>query len=394
MSIQKPMNYNKITTIFFIAGIIVMSSLYTAIPLTAEFAKDFKIPPSVATLNDVAFSITYSVSCLFYGTISEKFGRIRTILFGISGLIIICLVIGFIHSFTLLVILRAIQGVFAAAFSPISITYVTETYSPVKRMTAISFISTSFMLSGIIGQNLSEIIVSFSNWHVVYFTLTILYILLAFVIYKNIPESPVKNPQIKLLRFFNNFSDFRTNKAVLLCYGVSLTLLTMFISMYTVFNNYVTSDIIGGNETTVINAKLFGIIGMLLSLIAGRISDRIGVKNIILGALIVSTVSLILMSITTNIILLIVWSVTFVGGIAFAIPSTISKVGLTVNGNQGFFLSVNTFILFLGTAIAPILSIELNRIKSFTVQFNVIAVIGIIAIVIALFLPRRKNEIR
>ncbi|MBI5972956.1 MFS transporter [Staphylococcus caledonicus] len=391
---QKPMNYNKITTIFFIAGIIVMSSLYTAIPLTAEFAKDFKIPPSVATLNGVAFSITYSVSCLFYGTISEKFGRIRTILFGISGLIIICLVIGFIHSFTLLVILRAIQGVFAAAFSPISITYVTETYSPVKRMTAISFISTSFMLSGIIGQNLSEIIVSFSNWHVVYFTLTILYILLAFVIYKNIPESPVKNPQIKLLRFFNNFSDFRTNKAVLLCYGVSLTLLTMFISMYTVFNNYVTSDIIGGNETTAINAKLFGIIGMLLSLIAGRISDRIGVKNIILGALIVSTVSLILMSITTNIILLIVWSVTFVGGIAFAIPSTISKVGLTVNGNQGFFLSVNTFILFLGTAIAPILSIELNRIKSFTVQFNVIAVIGIIAIVIALFLPRKKNEIR
>ena len=46
----------------------------------------------------------------------------------------------------------------------------TETYSPVKRMTAISFISTSFMLSGIIGQNLSEIIVGFSNWHMVYFT--------------------------------------------------------------------------------------------------------------------------------------------------------------------------------------------------------------------------------
>ena len=57
--------------------------------------------------------------------------------------------------------LRAIQGIFAAAFSPVSITYVTETYSPVKRMTAISFISTSFMLSGIIGQNLSEIIVGF-----------------------------------------------------------------------------------------------------------------------------------------------------------------------------------------------------------------------------------------
>ena len=394
MSIQKPMNYNKITTIFFIAGIIVMSSLYTAIPLTAEFAKDFKIPQSVATLNGVAFSITYSVSCLFYGTISEKFGRIRTILFGISGLVVICLVIGLVHSFTLLVILRAIQGIFAAAFSPISITYVTETYSPVKRMTAISFISTSFMLSGIIGQNLSEIIVGFSNWHVVYFTLTVLYIVLALVILQNIPESPVKNPQIKLLKFLNNFSDFKTNKTVLLCYGVSLTLLTMFISMYTVFNNYVTSDTIGGNDTTAINAKLFGVIGMLLSLIAGRMSDRIGVKNVILGALIVSTLSLILMSVTTNIIFLTIWSVTFVSGIAFAIPSTISKVGLIVNSNQGFFLSVNTFILFLGTAIAPVLSIVLKTMPSFLMQFSIIAGIGVIAIVIALFLPRRKHEVR
>ena len=52
--------------------------------------------------------------------------------------------------------------------------------------------------------------------------------------------------------------------------------------MYTVFNHYVTSDTIGGDETTAINAKLFGIIGMLLSLIAGRISDLIGVKNLIL----------------------------------------------------------------------------------------------------------------
>ena len=76
-----------------------MSSLYTAIPLTAEFAKDFKIPQSIATLNGVAFSVTYSVSCLFYGTISEKYGRIRTILFGICGLVMICMVMGFVHSF-------------------------------------------------------------------------------------------------------------------------------------------------------------------------------------------------------------------------------------------------------------------------------------------------------
>ena len=139
---------------------------------------------------------------------------------------------------------------------------------------------------------------------------------------------------------------------------------------------------------------VFSINRIFLSTIARPINDIKKKKNLILSALVVSTVALILMSVTTNIVLLIIWSVLFVSGIAFAIPSTISKVGLTVRGNQGFFLSVNTFVLFLGTAIAPILSIVLNTISSFTVQFNIIAVIGIIAIMIALCMPRRKYELR
>lgn len=386
------MKYNQITTIFFITGIVVMSSLYTALPLTAEFSKDFNISQSVAALNGVIFSTTYSISCLFYGTVSEKFGRIRTILFGIIGLVVLCFAIGCVNSFTLLIIFRAIQGVFAAAFSPVSITYVTETFASSKRGTAISFISTSFMLSGVIGQNLSEVIVRYSNWHVIYFTLTILYAILAFIIYKTIPESPVKNPNLKLMGFFSNFKDFKSNKVVIFCYIISLTLLTMFISMYGVFNHYITSDVVGGSETTAINAKFFGIIGMLLSLFAGRVSDYTRVKNVILGSLGVSILSLLLMAITTNVVLLVIWSVTFISGIAFSIPSVISKVGMVVNSNQGFFLSINTFILFLGTAIAPILLIYLNPIPSFFIQFTIIAMIGVIAFISALCLPYLTRE--
>ena len=43
----------------FISGIIVMASLYT-LPLTATFAEDFHVPESIATLNGVLFSLTYS----------------------------------------------------------------------------------------------------------------------------------------------------------------------------------------------------------------------------------------------------------------------------------------------------------------------------------------------
>ena len=380
-------NYNLITTIMFISGIIVMGSLYTALPLTAAFADDFHVPKEVATLNGVVFSITYSLSCLFYGTISEKFGRIKTILVGISGLVIICLIIGFVHSFTLLIIMRAIQGVFAAAFSPVAITYTTETYPPVKRITAISFISTSFMLSGVLGQNLSEIVVSQLNWHWVYFILTMLYLVLVILIYKFVPESPYQNPQLQLSKFFSNFKDFSNNLNVLYCLFISLTLLIMFISMYTILNSYITSEQIGGNMSTASLIKVFGVIGMFLSLLAGRISGRLGLKRTLTLALITCVVSLVLMGTFHNVIMITIFSVTFVAGIAFSIPTVISKVGLIVKTNHGFFLSVNTVILFLGTAIAPILMIYVARLSSYFVEFLVIALIGMVSVIISIFMP-------
>ncbi|MFU0767653.1 MFS transporter [Staphylococcus pasteuri] len=388
---EEQRHYNLITTILFFSGIIVMGSLYTALPLTAAFAHSFHIPQSVATLNGVIFSIMYSISCLFYGTISDKYGRIKTILIGLSGLTLICFIIGFVNSFTLLLVMRALQGIFAAAFSPVAITYTTETYPAKKRVTAISFISTSFMLSGVLGQNLSEMIVHHLNWHWVYFTLTVLYLLLVFVIYQFVPESPRRNTDVKLLKFFNNFKDFRDNLKVIYCLFISFTLLIMFISMYAILNLYILSDKLNGDISTASLVKLFGVIGMLLSLLAGRLSGRIGIKRLISLALLTSTISLLVMGMTTNIICITIFSVTFVAGIAFAIPSVISKVGITVNRNQGFFLSVNTVILFMGTAIAPIIMIYIGEMSSYFMMFASIACIGFVAFIVSLFMPSDAN---
>ena len=77
------------------------------------------------------------------------------------------------------------------------------------------------------------------------------------------------------------------------------------------------------------------------------------------------------MGVTTNIILITTFSVLFVAGIAFAIPTVISKIGVVVKNNQGFFLSVNTFVLFLGTAIAPILMLFCKaNCLTFSYSFN------------------------
>ena len=111
----------------------------------------------------------------------------------------------------------------------------------------------------------------------------------------------------------------------------------MFISMYSILNSYITSNKVGGDMSVASVVKLFGVIGMFLSLLAGRLSGRLGTKRVLTLALSTCVVSLILMGTFTNIVLITIFSVTFVAGIAFAIPTVISKVGVVVNSNQGFF---------------------------------------------------------
>ncbi|MEL0538551.1 MFS transporter [Staphylococcus debuckii] len=387
---EQKFNYNLITTVFFITGIAVMCSLYSAIPLMPVIGKELHLSESATTLIGVVFSISYSVSCMFYGIISDKFGKKKVILIGLCGLTLTTLAIGFIHNFILLLVVRVLQGMAAASFSPVSLTYVTEVFPIKKRVTAISFISTSFMLSGVIGQNLSDIIAAHMSWRIVYFILTVVYILLAIWILRTIPKSPYHTPDTKFSVFFKNMRHIFDNKGIVLCFFVSLTILTSFVSMYTILNEFLTSKAIHADLTMISTIKLFGLIGMVLALLAGRASDFIGVKKVLLIALLTSGISIILMGLTHNIVLITTFSVTFIAGIAFAVPSVISQIGLLTDKDKGFYLSINTFMLFIGTAIAPILSLRLLELPSFTMMFVVLSIVNFIGLAIASFIPKSQ----
>ena len=96
------------------------------------------------------------------------------------------------------------------------------------------------------------------------------------------------------------------------------------------------------------------------------------------------------MGLTHNIVLITTFSVTFIAGIAFAVPSVISQIGLLTDKDKGFYLSINTFMLFIGTAIAPILSLRLLELPSFTMMFVVLSIVNFIGLAIASFIPKSQ----
>ena len=99
----------------------------------------------------------------------------------------------------------------------------------------------------------------------------------------------------------------------------------MFISMYSILNSYITSNKVGGDMSVASVVKLFGDRNVFI--IISRTFEW-SIRYETCPNSLTCVVSLILMGTFTNIVLITIFSVTFVAGIAFAIPTVISKVGL------------------------------------------------------------------
>lgn len=133
-------SYSMVTLILFWCGLIVVSSLYLTIPLVPIFADTFDVSVTQATWTSSSFSFFYALGFLFFGPLSDRYGRKQIILFGLITLTIVSSLIGFIDSLQVLVALRGLQGIAASTFAPSALAYVVEVFPVKKRVTAIGFV--------------------------------------------------------------------------------------------------------------------------------------------------------------------------------------------------------------------------------------------------------------
>src|SRR6266446_1765916 len=76
-----------------------------------------------------AYALTFGGFLLLGGRLADLFGRRRTLLIGMAAFTTFSLLIGLSHSATMLIVLRALQGLSAALMSPAALSIVLTTFS-------------------------------------------------------------------------------------------------------------------------------------------------------------------------------------------------------------------------------------------------------------------------
>ncbi|HBT73092.1 MAG TPA: MFS transporter [Lysinibacillus sp.] len=385
-------NYTLMTTILAWTGMVVMSSLYLTIPLISLFSDYFHISLSKAGFTSSVFSLGFALGCFFYGAISEKYGRKNVIVFGLFSLSVITLLLGLVNDFSVILLLRGLQGLAAATFSPVALAYTLEVFPNDRKVGAVGFISTGFLVAGIVGQVFSGYVSEHSHWHVIFYVLAVVYAMTALLVVWILPKGIVHNETKNIWAPLKRIGIIFTNRNLIFSYIIAFVLLMSFVSMYIILGAYLTSDSFGMKSQNLIYIRAFGVVGMVMSPFAGKLAKRFNELFVLKMALPFSIIALIMMSFLSTIAGLTIVSILFVSGIALAVPSLVTIVSQLGWNMGGIAISMYTVILFAGTSVAPFISVYLIQSGSFAVAFLLLAITLSIGFVSALMITIGNNK--
>ena len=136
-----------------------------------------------------AFTIGYGVAQLFFGPISDRFGRRAVMLGAIACYAAAAAVAAFSSSFTLLLIMRALQGAFTAASRVAIMASVRDRYAGARMAEVASAATTIFMAAPILAPAIGQGVLMIADWRAIFSCLLFYGVALGAWAYFRMPET-------------------------------------------------------------------------------------------------------------------------------------------------------------------------------------------------------------
>lgn len=334
-------------------SVAVLSSLYGVIPLFSVFELEFHAPMTATAWTGTAFSLGYMLGCIGFGAFMDRFGTRPVLISGLFMLAIVTPLIGLAANLPSLIAMRALQGCMAASFAPAALAYVTQTYPARSKVMTLGYISTGLLSAGVIGQVVSSVIEQAFGWRFVFFALGWIYLASAILVLlmlsrnKSAPVQPVNS-------LFIQYKKVLTNSRLYVPFLITITVLFAFVAMYTLLQVRLSSETFGLSSPAILRIRAFGLLGIVLSPLAGRVIHWLGFAGTLRFNLALSAISCLIIGLTSSIPVIILFSITFVIGIALTTPTLVALVSRLAPTVSTLAINLYSLILFLGAAAGPV----------------------------------------
>jgi MFS family permease len=366
-----------IIAILALTGLAVVSQLYLPLPLIGSISGDYSVSAGAAGLLSTVFGVAYAIGFLFFGPLSDRLGRKVVMVGGLTALAAASVLVALVPSFGGVLAGRVVQGFVAAALPPVALAYLPEQLPDKLKVLGIAWMSTSFLLAGLLGQLYAGALGSLSA---AVLPLAAIYAVAAALVVL-LPEKPkgaagdskgaegTNEPTGGLFSTYRGLGSLLSDGTLLRAYGGAFVLLFGFVGFYTalgLFGGEAISQ--AGLSLTIVRAV--AVPAMFLALAASWFIGRYGPRTVVwsgfataaLGLFAAAGISYALgLSSALAVWLLVAASIVFVAGISVTVPSIIALVGSLAPEKRGTAVAFYTFVLFIGASLGPQLPAPLGN---------------------------------
>ncbi|WP_338037820.1 MFS transporter [Nocardiopsis halotolerans] len=333
------------------AGMMVVGQLYTVIPLFALMAADWGSGSSAVAWTATAFATAYAVGFLFAGPAADRFGPRRTIVAGLTVTAMVTALVPLASSLGAALVLRAVQGLVAAAFAPSAFAYIASRVDPNRRVTAITWLTSSFLAAAVLGQFAAQAIGQAAGWETVFFVSGVALALGAVGLWLVLRADGAVG-KTTVADAFAAMAGLLGNGRLLLLYGVTLTVLTGFVGVYSGLQ-VAGPPSLAGDAGALLALRASALPAMLAIPLLTPWLARIGPERRVALSLGAAALLLLVCAFLTGGVAIGACLFVFVAGIAVAAPGLVQAIGARAGAARGSAVALYTFFLFVGAGLGP-----------------------------------------
>lgn len=346
------------TVLFAVIGLTVVGQLYLPIPILDHLVQDYHIQSYSPSWVVSLFGYCYALGFLFFGPLSDKWGKKQVLLIGMSLLIILTFWLAHLHSAGNLLLARGLQGFFAASFPPLILAYIGQAFPDKLKGIAVSAMAFGFLTAVIISQlfivhitagSLADAELIFSG----------IYLFALLNLTFAIKENHQKTGQ-SLLSMFSNIPSVLFAPSLRGYYVITFFRLFTYVSFYLIIALKSSAFI-----EDLFFIRVIGLPAMLIAFIAPMFVRQKGEGWVFTLGFSLQAFSFILAGIgfyVENNLLIIQSSLLIAASAALLVPTLIGSVTRNAtNDKKGTAVALYTFILFCGASSAPLFISFINR---------------------------------
>jgi predicted MFS family arabinose efflux permease len=187
-------------------------------PLGPDLSIGLGFEQSLAGLSSAAYTLSAALSGIICSFFLDYLDRKKTLLFSLIGLSIGTIASSFATNLDMLLLTRAITGVFGGPATSLSLAIVADVVAPARRGKAYAYVMGAFPVASIIGIPLGLEMATTFSWKAPFIAVGCLGALTSLLIYKYLPHISVDKPKSEMQEMVIRFKELLFNKHYLISF--------------------------------------------------------------------------------------------------------------------------------------------------------------------------------